>query len=107
MLTDLVRYMADKLEIPVYPLMEHIVQLGVGEIVVLERDDALKDRLCRHLVQDHLLTPVTKPESEPLSQRVLQLENAMDFLELLEIRKSREEQREIIRELLGKARDRG
>jgi len=104
-LIAIVRYMADKLEIPVYPLMEHIVQLGVHEIIVLEGDEASRDQLCRHLVRDHLLTPVTKPMSEPISRRLLQLRNAMDFLRLLESRNGPEEQKEIIRELVKKVRD--
>jgi len=104
-LMAIVRYMADKLEIPVYPLMEHIVQLGVHEIIVLEGDEASKDQLCRHLVRDHLLTPVTKPMSEPISRRLLQLRNAMDFLRLLETQVTPEEQKEIILELMKKVRD--
>ncbi len=47
---------------------EHSLQLGITEVYTMTQDEALKDKLCRHLVQDHLLTPVTKPESEQLSQ---------------------------------------
>ncbi len=54
-------------------LLRYLTFLSVKE--VLERggdvNEALKDQLCRYLVQDYLLTPVTKPESEPLSRRVL------------------------------------
>lgn len=90
-------------EVPIYVLCEHSLQLGIAEVYTMTQDEALKDKLCRHLVQDHLLTPVTKPESEPLSRRVIQLENAMHFLTLVETRATHEEQRGIVIDLMRKA----
>lgn len=98
-LSALLKYTAGKIEIPMYSLAEHCIQIGLAEVWTTRKDEALMDSMYRHLVQDHLLTPVTKPESEPLPQRVLQLQNALDFLGLLEIWATPAEQREIIRKL--------
>lgn len=106
-LITLLRLQARHLEVPIYVLCEHCLQLGLAEVYAMTQDEALKDQLCRHLVQDHLLTPITKPESEPLTRRVLQLENAMHFLELLETRNNREEQKEIISALMKKTQVEG
>jgi hypothetical protein len=93
---------AHKLEVPVYVLTEHCLQLGVLEVIDLMEDEALNDQLCRHLVRDHLLTPVTKPQSEPISYRLTRLRNVSNLLSLLEIRKSPEEQAEMILGLFKK-----
>jgi len=95
--------MARELEIPIYVLCEHCLQLGIAEVYEKTQDETLKDQLCRHLVQGHLLTPVIKPQSDPISRRVVRLQNAMNFLRLVEIRATPEEQKEIIKELMKKA----
>jgi len=92
--------LAHALEVPIYPLLEHLLQLGIREAMVIAQDEALRERFVRHLVEDHLLTPVTKPESEPISKRALRIENALRLLELLETKNSPEEQREVIVSLL-------
>ena len=51
------------------------------------------------------MTPVTKPESEPVSRRALKLQNSMDLLELLETRSSPEAQREVILRLMRDTTD--
>jgi len=99
-----VRMLAHALECPVYCVAEHLLQLGLAEVSVSLEDQALRERLCRHLVQDHLLTPVTKPESEPISRRALRVRNAMKFLDLIEIRAgSPEVVRQIIDRVLEEA----
>jgi hypothetical protein len=95
---------ARKFEVPVYVLAEHCLQLGILEIIDLYNDEALKDQLCRHLVRDHLLTPVTKPQSEPISRRLIRLRNVMNLLSLLEIKNTPEEQAEIILGLFKKVK---
>ena len=95
-LVTFIRLMAHQLEVPIYVLCEHSLQLGIAEVYTMTQDKALKDELCRHLVQDHLLTPVTKPESEPISRRALRLRNAMDFLRMLDDQKTPEAQRAVI-----------
>ncbi|MFC1980279.1 hypothetical protein ACFLVS_05485 [Chloroflexota bacterium] len=92
----IIRLMARQLEVPVYILCEHCLQLGIAEVDTMTQDEALRDQLCRHLVQDHLLTPVTKPEKEPVSRRVLRLKNAMSLLEILDTGKTSEQQRAIL-----------
>jgi uncharacterized membrane-anchored protein YjiN (DUF445 family) len=96
----MVKILAQSLEVPIYVLTEHLIQLGAKEVAELVQDEALKDQLCRHLVRDHLLTPITKPQSEPISRRLYRLKNAMNLVELLETKNTPEEQRLIITELL-------
>jgi len=93
---------AGKLEVPIYTLAEHCLQLGILEVIDLMEDEALKDQLCRHLVRDHLLTPVTKPQSEPISRRLIRLRNVMNILSLFEFIKNPEEQAEAILGLFKK-----
>ena len=94
------KLLAHSLEVPVYVLAEHLMQPGAKEVAELVQDEALKDQLRRHLVRDHLLTPVVRPHSEPISRRLYRLKNAMNLLELLETKNTPEEQRVIITELL-------
>jgi len=96
------KVLASEIEIPVYVLSEHCLQLGIQEVLALMQDQALRDQLCRHLVRDHLLTPVTKPQSEPISRRLIRLRNVKNLLTLLEIMKGPEEQAEIILGLFKK-----
>lgn len=102
-LVAIIRLMAHQLGIPIYVLCEHSLQLGIAEIYTLTQDEALKDQLCRHLVQDHLLTPVTRPEAEPISRRVLRIENTLRFLDFLDKFASREEQKAIISKVIKEA----
>ncbi len=94
------KIMAGSLEVPIYPIAEHLLQLGAAEVLISMKDEALRERLCRHLVEDHLLTPVTRPESEPVSRRALRIDNALKLLELLETRSSPEAQRDVILRLM-------
>jgi len=103
-ITVTLKAFAHKLEVPVYFVTEHCLQLGLLEVIDLMQDEALKDQLCRHLVRDHLLTPVTKPQSEPISRRLIRLRNVMNLLSHLEIVKSPEEQAGIILGLFKKVR---
>ncbi|MFC1982969.1 hypothetical protein ACFLV5_04235 [Chloroflexota bacterium] len=92
------------LEIPIYVFTEHCLQTGLSEMIELIKDEALRDDLCRHLVQDHLLTPVTKPQSEPVSRRLRRLRNVRNLLNILEINKTPDEQMQIILELIKRVR---
>ena len=94
------KVLAHALEVPIYPLIEHLLQLGLSEAAIIATDEALRERFCHHLVEDHLLTPATKPESEPISKRALRLQNAIRLLELLENRSSPQAQREVILRLM-------
>ena len=98
-LVDTLRGLAMHLEIPVYPLTEHVLQIGILEIITVIQDDTLKERLCRHLLKGHLLVHSIQPESELVTDRVLRLRNTRDFLRLMELKKNPEEQREIISQL--------
>ena len=95
-----VKIMSKQLGAPLYVIAEHCLQLGLSEMAAIVDDVALRERLCRHLVEDHLLIPAVKPESEPISRRALRLKNAIRLLELLEIKSSPEAQREVILRLI-------
>ncbi len=95
------KVLAKRLEAPVYVVSEHALQLGLSEIAILAEDPVLKERLCRHLVQDHLLVPVTRPEPETLTKRALRVQNTLEFLRLVETKAgSPEVVREIMKQLL-------
>jgi hypothetical protein len=95
---------ARRLECPVYIISEHAIQIGLAEIAVALEDDALREQLCRHLVEEHLLVPVTQPLAEPISRRLLQLKNAMNFMKILDYACSREQQQQVILKLLEDCR---
>lgn len=99
--------MAHQFEVPMYVFCEHCLQLGIAEVYTITKDEALKDQLCRHLVNGHLLTPVTKPESEPLSRRVLRLDNAMKYLEIVDAGRTLEQQRAILLKIMTEMQGNG
>jgi hypothetical protein len=96
----LIKGWARRLEVPQYCLAEHIIQLGLVEIAEILEDKALTEELVRHLVEGHLLIPVTEPLAEPISRRLIQLKNAMNFMKILDYTSSREQQQEVILKLL-------
>ncbi len=103
----IIRLMAHKLEIPLYVLCEHTLQLGLSEIAILTKDESQKERLCRHLVKDHLLVSSLEPEHKTASRRALKLKNAMEFMTLLETRRSPENIRRILMDLWEKTDESG
>jgi hypothetical protein len=76
--------LASGLEVPIYVLAEHCLEMGLSEVRAEMQDEALKDRLCRHLVHRHLLVKVTQPQPEDISLRLDRLENAEELVMLLE-----------------------
>ena len=100
---DALRALARELEVPVYIAGEHVLETGMLEVLEQAEDWALRDQLRRHLVERHLLGQVTIAQREPVSYRLLKLRNALDLLDLLELKKTPEEQRDIIDELYRKA----
>ena len=79
-----VKLMAKHLETPIYPVAEHLLQLGMKEMVAILHDEALKEELQRHLLQEHLLVTELNEQSEPVSRRALRVQNALKFLRLYE-----------------------
>jgi hypothetical protein len=77
-----IKMLAKELEIPIYPLCEHILQLGMSEVVIATENENLKEELCRHLVQSHLLVPET--ELEPPSEGALRARSVISFLHTVE-----------------------
>ena len=77
--------MAATLGCPIYPLAEHVLELGLHELVVILGDESLKEELQRHLLQDHLMVTELAPEHEAASQRAERLRNALTLLRLYEV----------------------
>jgi hypothetical protein len=57
------RLLTRDLEVPMYPLCERLLQLGVAEVAKSIKDESLKEELCRHLIQKHLLVPAAELEA--------------------------------------------
>jgi hypothetical protein len=74
-----IKMLAKELEVPMYPLLEHLLQLGASEVLEINKNDHLKEELCRHLVQDHLLVPET--ELEPPSENAIRVQRSVVFLD--------------------------
>jgi len=95
--------LARKLEVPKYPLAEHLLQIGLESCLVESRDDTLRELLQRHLVHDHLLVEGLNPVSERTSQQAHRIQAALNLVRLAELKgKNPEEIEGIIDGLLGK-----
>ena len=94
--------MAEYLTIPLYVLIEHTLQLGAAELAVTVQNRVLREQLCHHLVQDHLLVPVTQPEPETTTRQAVRLKHALVISEMLEVGKSPSEVGDILKQLLEK-----
>lgn len=79
-----IKLMAAELETPLYPLVEHLLELGLAEVGVEIQDAALETELKQHLFRDHLMSDKVKP-SKTASARVRRIESALEFLHLYEI----------------------
>ncbi len=97
-LAALVKATARRLEVPTYVLSEHLLQLGVVEVMALMQDEALTERLGRHLLDQHLLVAALDPEPETTTQRVRRISNVLNLLEMLEITADPQEQTDLIRQ---------
>ena len=52
-----VKLLAHQLEVPIYPLAEHLLQLGAGEVIREIEQPERKRKLQDHLLNGHLLVP--------------------------------------------------
>ena len=94
--------LARKLEVPIYPLAEHLLQIGLESCLVEARDDTRRELLQRHLVHDHLLVEGLNPVSERTSQQAYRIQAALKLVRLAELKgKSPEGIEGIIDRLLG------
>jgi hypothetical protein len=78
------KLLATYLETPFYPLAEHILQLGMAEVLTCAQDEALKVNLQHHLIQQHLLVGQLDPVESLVSERAGRIDNALKFLKLVE-----------------------
>ena len=54
-LADGVRFLATVLESPIYPVAEHLIQIGAAHVIKNLEDEESRKQLHQHLVDDHLL----------------------------------------------------
>lgn len=95
-----IKTLAHYLKVPMYPLLEHLMQLGLQEGEACMQNDVLKREFINHLIQDHLLVPVINNRNEPNSTRKQSIENALSVVELLDMMANPMEQVEIIARLI-------
>ena len=73
------RVLAEQLEVPVYLLMEHLIQTGAKALAPCLHDPSRKEDLQRHLLRDHLRVTQLDPRKEPDYSALA--EEGMDMLE--------------------------
>lgn len=71
------------LDTPLYPLAEHILELGMSEIKVIIQDRALIEVLQRHLLKGHLLVGQFDPEDRHVSERAERISDTLKILKLV------------------------
>jgi hypothetical protein len=80
------RLLAKYLDTPIYPVAEHVIELGMSEVAATLLDSALVERLQRHLLQEHLLVGELDPEDRSTSVRADRIRDAFRLLELIELK---------------------
>ena len=102
-LIQALKFSAKYLEVPVYIITEHAIQLGLHEIHLEEHEPAYKENLRRHLIEHHLLVDNLDPIDERLGNRVRRLKNAIKLLKFLELESDPKKQTAIIERLIKEA----
>lgn len=102
-LIQALKFSAKDLEVPVYIIAEHAIQLGLHEIHLEKHDEAYKENLKRHLIKHHLLVDNVDPIDERLGNRVRRLKNAIKLLKFLELESDPKKQTAIIERLIKEA----
>lgn len=94
------KFAARDLEVPIYVVAEHCLQLGLQEVYLERHDKAFKANLQQHLQRNHLLVPSIDPIDERLGVRVRRLRNAMRFLRFFEVSTDVKRQQELLIKLI-------
>ena len=102
-LIQALKFSAKDLEVPVYVVTEHAIQLGLHEIHLEKHDPAYKENLQHHLIKHHLLVDNLDPIDEHLGKRVWRLKNAIKLLKFLELESDPKKQSTIIERLIEEA----
>ena len=98
------KLLAKYLDTPLYPLAEHVLELGMSEVAVNLSDASLTEMLQRHLLKEHLLVGQLNPLDRHVSDRAKRIDSAMKFLRLVEAKAgSVEAVEEIIDRILKEA----
>lgn len=91
---------ANDLEVPIYVVAEHCLQVGLEEIYLERHDAAFKANLQRHLQKHHLLVPSVDPVDERLAVRVRRFKNGLRLLKVFELSTDAKRQKEILIRLI-------
>jgi hypothetical protein len=78
------KLLAKCLDIPLYPLAEHVMELGMSEVAVITQDRALTEVLQRHLLEEHLLVEQLNPVERHVPDKARRIDNALKLLKLVE-----------------------
>ncbi len=98
------KLLATFLDTPLYPLAEHVLELGMSEVAVSLSDASLTEIMQRHLLKEHLLVGQLNPLDRHVSDRAKRIDSAMNFLRLVEAQAgSVEAIKEIIARILKEA----
>ena len=102
-LIQALKFSAKDLEVPVYVITEHAIQLGLHEIHLEKHEPAYKENLQHHLIKHHLLVDNLDPTDERSGNRVRRLKNAIKLLKFLELESDSKKQSTIIERLIEEA----
>ena len=80
-LSNRIRLLALVLECPIYALAEHLMELGMNEVVMLLMDDTLKEQLKTHLLKEHVLVEGVNENNIPFSYRAMRISAALRLLD--------------------------
>ena len=83
-LTARLKLLATFLDTPLYPLAEHVLELGMSEVAMSLSDASLTEILQRHLLKEHLLVGQLNPLDRHVSDRAKRIDSALNFLRLVE-----------------------
>lgn len=76
-----VRILALALECPIYAIAEHLIELGINEVMMVLMEDALKEQLKVHLLKEHVLVTGVNENDIPFSYQASRIAAAFRLLD--------------------------
>ena len=80
-LANQVRILALALECPNYAIAEHLLELGLNELVMILSDDDLKEKLKVHLLKEHVLVAGVNENDIPFSFSAMRINAALKLID--------------------------
>ena len=104
-LAGMVRGLAHYLEVPTYPICEHLFEVGLLELTYVITNTDQKQALQRHLLRQHLLVPKLDPLDHQTSHRLRRIQVVMSLFETLEKARGTEMAGQIVASIIKEAAD--